>query len=122
MRDVLVVDDDAVVRQTLAAVLSRAGFSAQVAGNAYEALMELRVRSFHVILSDVQMPYVEGTTFYHQVVSEFPELAKRVVFVTGSVTPAVVSAETGRPCLTKPVDANEILRVVKTVAEGGDDQ
>ena len=122
MRDVLIVDDDAVVRQSLSAILGAKGHAVHVAANAFEALMELRIRAFHVIVSDVKMPYVEGTSFYRQVVAEFPELAKRFVFLTGSTTPASIVAETGRPCLAKPFDATEIIGVVEAVAESAADR
>ncbi|HEX9690886.1 MAG TPA: response regulator [Gemmatimonadales bacterium] len=117
MTDVLVVDDDPVARETLEAVLRKAGYNVFVAANAFEAFMELRVRPVHVVVSDVRMPYVEGTNFYHQLSEEFPALAERVVFVTGSSDPRAVATETGRLCLSKPLDPEAVLRTVKAIAD-----
>lgn len=57
---VLVVEDDAEARQVLTMELARAGYNVFTAGDGMEALGEMTKRHYDVILTDYQMPRVNG--------------------------------------------------------------
>lgn len=57
---VLVVDDDAPMREMLACLLERLGFAAQTAVDADEALFALQARRFHAVVCDLHMPRRDG--------------------------------------------------------------
>lgn len=57
---VLVVDDDPGFREWLAALLRRAGLSADVAGDGVEALESLGKGTFDLVISDLEMPKMDG--------------------------------------------------------------
>jgi CheY-like chemotaxis protein len=57
---VLVVDDDELVRAELAALLEPAGYEVYVAGSAEEGLLVLRRVSCHIVLTDWQLPDMDG--------------------------------------------------------------
>jgi chemotaxis protein histidine kinase CheA/CheY-like chemotaxis protein len=59
-RRVLIVDDSATLRATLQQVLTRAGFEVGQAGDGLEALAQLSRTTCHAIVSDVQMPRMDG--------------------------------------------------------------
>ncbi|MFZ0930209.1 MAG: chemotaxis response regulator protein-glutamate methylesterase [Syntrophobacteraceae bacterium] len=71
---VLIVDDSALVRQTLEAVLS-ADPAIEVMGTAtdpYSAAAKLRIGIPDVITLDIEMPRMDGLTFLHKLMSQYP--------------------------------------------------
>ena len=64
--DVLVVDDDADVRQRIRTVLERNGWTVQEAGNGAEALERVAQAPPHLILLDLTMPVMDGFAFLHR--------------------------------------------------------
>ena len=70
---VLVVDDSAVVRQTLLALLSQTGdFQVDVAANPFVALRYLAEHRPDVIVLDLEMPKMDGLTFLRKLMAEDP--------------------------------------------------
>ena len=116
---VLIVDDDAGVRQTYSRVLERAGFVVTAVDNGFAALAALRESSFHVILCDWGMPFLEGQKLYDELRHELPAMAARVVFVTGHADDEGIRQfvrATGQPLIGKPPDFAELVRVVREIA------
>lgn len=71
--DVLVVDDSAVVRQTLKAIVeSDPSFKVTTAGDPYEAVEVLKKLVPSVILLDVEMPRMDGLTFLRKLMRQHP--------------------------------------------------
>lgn len=83
-RSVLIVDDEEFVRQFMQEVL-RVCFSCRIelAADGLEAQEKLRADSFDLVLSDVRMPRVDGLQLRRWIAEHRPELAERVIFVTG---------------------------------------
>jgi CheY-like chemotaxis protein len=95
----LVVDDEPRVRGYLRTVMQNGGFETLEADNGVQALAELRGCAKHVdlIVSDVNMPLMNGHVLASRVRSEFPTTA--IVLITGyTATPA----PDGPPVLQKP--------------------
>ena len=69
-RSVLVVDDDPSIRDTLCALLERAGLEVRSAKNGREALEEVRLRPPNLILMDYQMPEMDGVTACEELKSD----------------------------------------------------
>lgn len=59
----LVIDDDAAMREMVACMLDCAGFDAEAAANADEALFALQARPYAVAVCDVHMPLRDGLAF-----------------------------------------------------------
>lgn len=116
---VLVIEDDADAREGMVRVLTRAAFTVTAVEDGLAALAEVRQRSFDAIVCDLRLPYLPGGGFYEQLEHEFPTMAARLVFVTGIAHDPVVRdflEGTGRPYLSKPYDARELVETVKRVA------
>lgn len=114
MCSILIVDDDQVMRDMLAAQLQQAGFSAAAAGSTDEALSMLANQKFSAIVTDLQMPGRDGI--------EFLEVVKRkgwdvpVILMTGfASTGTVRRARESGACafLTKPFTASALLETVR---------
>ena len=118
--DVLIVDDDEAVRHAFSRALERAGFMVAAAENGLAAFAELQQRSFRAIVCDVHMPFLEGRSFYDELVRDYPAMARRVVFATGWMEHDEVGPfleRTGLPVLRKPVDLALLADTVRSVAD-----
>ena len=66
-KNVLVVDDSSSVRQVVGIALKSAGYDVIEAVDGKDALSKLTGQKVHLIISDVNMPNLDGTTFVKEV-------------------------------------------------------
>lgn len=114
-RSVLVVDDNAEMRQALAFVLEAEGYIVMVAGDGLEALTRLREdRVPGVILLDLMMPNMDGAAFRRHQLDD-PRLAEiPVVVCSGERSGAETALRLGTEgYLAKPLDVDRVLGVVQ---------
>ena len=91
-KNVLVVDDDSLFRKMLSEILVRAGLAVETAVDGEEALRLIRSgRSYDLIVSDIEMPNVDGIELVGEV-GRMPGGTK-IVLVTGSTIDFVPGAE-----------------------------
>ena len=81
MADILVVDDDDVIRDTLCELLSQE-YSCQTADTAEDALAKLEAQSFDVVLTDISMPGLSGMELLSRVLQLYP--GTPVIMISGS--------------------------------------
>jgi len=115
---VLVIDDESVVAHTLK-VLLQSEHDLVVAESGAEALELLQreppLPQFDVVLCDLMMPGMTGMELFELIRREYPELAERVVFMTGGVSmPRVAEflASVPNPKFEKPFDVIELRRTL----------
>jgi DNA-binding NtrC family response regulator len=109
---ILVVEDDAAMRDLLTEELSDAGFSVQAAAGAAAGLEIARRDKFDLIITDLRMPEMDGFDLIRGVVA-LPE-APHVVMVTafGSIETAIRAVKLGAyDYITKPFEIEELLLV-----------
>jgi len=80
MAEILVVDDDDIIRDTLCELLSQ-DHACQTAATAEEALTRLESQLFDVVLTDVSMPGLSGLDLLNRVVQLYP--GTPVIIVSG---------------------------------------
>ncbi len=122
-RDALawIIDDEPAVRTTLARIFTRWGWQVHEEGDAeatLAALGDLGPMVPTVLLCDLKMPGMNGRDFYHALLAARPDLAERVIFVTGDVVEpdtAQFLASAGREVVEKPFTIAEIARTVERV-------
>jgi C4-dicarboxylate-specific signal transduction histidine kinase len=117
-RKILIVDDEAEIREILAEILSSAQHRVAAVSSGREALERLEAEHFDVILTDVRMPDLDGRALYREIERRWPERAARVVFVTGdslASTLHVFASEVGRPVIEKPFVPREVRRIVAEI-------
>ncbi|MDP9033832.1 MAG: response regulator [Myxococcota bacterium] len=113
---VLVVDDDADIREAMTMVLKEAGYVAIPFGGGDEALAYLQAHAGpSLILLDLMMPGMDGYAFRSRQLAS-PELSKiPVVVVTGVGNPQVRTSELGgATVITKPVDIDTLVTTIET--------
>ena len=80
MAEILVVDDDDIIRDTLCELLSQ-DHACQTAATAEEALRKLKSQLFDVVLTDVSMPGLSGLELLNRVVQLYP--GTPVIIISG---------------------------------------
>ena len=122
-RRVLVVDDEVEIAHMLKEILTTSGHEVDMAFDGAEGLDVLRHGRYDLILSDTKMPTLDGTGFYRQLTSEFPDLCHRIIFLTGDVLDRAKREfleSTGAPFLMKPFDVADVRRLVHRVLAVGE--
>jgi len=112
--NILVVDDEPLVRRSLSEFLALEGYTANVASNGREALSALKEGLWDVVISDVKMPEMDGLELLRVIKKEYPSTA--VIFITGygSIENAVEAMKEGAfDYITKPIIDNEIRMVLR---------
>lgn len=82
MRRILLVDDEATVRRILSLALIRAGYDVATAANGEDALEQIRAQTPDVLITDVEMPSMDGQGLCHALVAEFPERQFPIIVLT----------------------------------------
>ncbi len=113
---VLVVDDEASVREALVAQIGHLGSRVESAGDAQEAQRMLALGRYDAVLLDVRMPGASGLDLHNTLLTRNPEQARRVVFMTGDcVNDDVLThlRRTGNPYLEKPFTFDELRKALR---------
>jgi two-component system chemotaxis sensor kinase CheA len=93
-QSVLLVDDSAFFRNMLAPVLKAAGYRVRTAPTAQEGLAALRAQTFDVVLTDIEMPDMNGFEFAEVIRSDCNLGAMPIIGLSALVSPAAI--ERGR--------------------------
>ncbi len=115
---VLIVDDEAYVRDSLAELLRAEGMRVATANGATEALDVLAKKRFDVIVTDLRMPSGDGIALLEE--SRAAGIAIPILVITGvgTVAEAVAAMKAGAfDFLQKPVDPDELALLVRRAAE-----
>ena len=115
---VLVVDDNASVRNAIGDVLATVGHEVSVAARSREAIETLSWQAFDVVVLDLRLPDLDGCRLWDWILRDRPVLAPRVLFMTGDILSAEIErfiSTAGRPVLTKPVTVAQVRTAVQEV-------
>jgi len=106
----LVVDDEPSVRRYVSAILQRENFTTLEAEDGSHGLQIVQERDgdLDLIVSDIQMPKMDGVTFAHAVKHSFPALP--VILVSG-----YAEADAGFEFVEKPFSPGALLKAVRNV-------
>lgn len=116
---VLIVDDEAYVRESLAQVLERRGFTVRTASNAVDALAQLE--GLDVVITDLKMPGTGGEDLVERIAEREPGLPVIVLTGHGTVPSAVDCMRRGaHDYLLKPADPKElVLTLERALGQSG---
>lgn len=74
MKKILIVDDKKNVRVSLSIGLKKEGYQVDLAADALEAIMKMKISGYDVLLSDVKMPVISGIELACKVARLFPKV------------------------------------------------
>lgn len=112
----LVVDDEEPVSSLLARLLRDLGHTPMVVNSGAEALTLLERETFDLVLTDVKMPGMTGFELHQSIANRDPELASRVIFVTGDTLNAATQAriaQSGNPFIAKPFKIEQLEALIR---------
>ncbi|MBW1971196.1 MAG: response regulator [Deltaproteobacteria bacterium] len=84
--NILIVDDEEMISTLIKSLLNREG-NIDVANNGEEAINHLEKKFYKLVISDIDMPKMDGLSFYKKSVAKFPTLKKRFLFMSGDLSP-----------------------------------
>ena len=116
---VLLVEDDRVLRQALGDTLEIGGFAYQAVGSAEEALVAVQQQAFSLVVSDVNMPGMDGHQLLAQLRRQQPQLPVLLMTAHAAVERAVEAMRQGAAdYLVKPFEPKALLSLVERHAAG----
>ncbi len=117
--NVLLVEDDRVLRQALGDTLEIGGFAYRAVGSAEEALEAVRAEPFSLVVSDVNMPGMDGHQLLAQLRRLQPQLPVLLMTAHAAVERAVEAMRQGAvDYLVKPFEPKALLSLVQRHAGG----
>ncbi len=107
---ILVVDDDPAIREGLERKLASSGYGVITASDGEEALLKMESAQVDLILSDVDMPGMNGWELLWECSRRWPAVPLMFMTESGSVPEAVEALKSGAvDYVLKPFDAREVL-------------
>ena len=115
-KKILLVDDNAQFRSIIAEILKEddEGFSVSVAEDGVTALESLENEQFDMLITDINMPHMDGIALFHKVRELYPQLP--VVFISGLVHNTLSNrllSEGAFHVFRKPFDLKLFISVIK---------
>ncbi|HUO25056.1 MAG TPA: response regulator [Candidatus Aquilonibacter sp.] len=116
MLPVLLIEDEPAVMSYVQAALERSGYPVVCCDSGVDALRLLETGSFLGVVSDMRTPGgVDGGQVHAWIAQNRPDLASRVVFITGDIANEETVAtlrQTGAPCVEKPFRVQQLIDVI----------
>jgi PAS domain S-box-containing protein len=115
---VLLIDDDPDVAEALSTMLAKEGLQVSRAATGTEGMAMLEANDWDAVFLDVRLPDLSGPDIYARLEASKPELAQRVVFVTGGVwrSESRLRQELPpQPILAKPCTQDQVRAVLRQV-------
>jgi DNA-binding NtrC family response regulator len=115
---VLLIEDEPSVMAYVQAALERGGYSVIACESGVDALQILATGDFLGVVSDMRTPGgINGADVHSWIVQHRPELAGRIVFITGDIAneeTVETLRKTGAPCVEKPFRVQQFMTVVES--------
>lgn len=113
---ILIVDDDALLRDALAFKLSQEGFEPELAADGKKAIQKLESQSYALIISDIMMPFISG----FELIEILREKGSRIPIIVLSSLESEASVDLALKLgaaayISKPFKPKELLKELKSL-------
>jgi two-component system nitrogen regulation response regulator NtrX len=116
-RSVLIVDDEASIRQSLSGALKDEGYRIFSAASGKEGLDSIRIEKPDVVLLDIWMPEMDGIETLRQIKTEWPDLIVIMMSGHGNIETAVKATKLGAyDFIEKPLSLERLLVLLQNVS------
>jgi DNA-binding NtrC family response regulator len=118
MKHVLLVEDEAPLREALAEQLVDRGYAVEQAESGETALAKLADFAFDVIITDLRLPGIDGSAVIDAALDRYPDIVAIVVTGYGTVKDAVEAIKRGAwDFVSKPFQIDELLHALNAALE-----
>ena len=115
---ILIVDDELIMRESLAGWLERDGHVVETAASGEEALQKLKEYHFEILLVDIKMEGMSGLDVLTKVKESDPDVAVVMITAYGSIATAIEAMKNGAvDYLLKPFDPNALGVLIDKITE-----
>ena len=115
---ILIVDDERIMRDSLAGWLTRDGHDVETAASGEEALEIIKKKRFDILLVDIKMEGISGLEVLRQVTESDPDVAVIMITAYGSISTAIEAMKNGaRDYLLKPFDPEELGVLIEKIVD-----
>jgi DNA-binding NtrC family response regulator len=112
--NILIVDDEEIMREILETLLTREGYQVRLASNAAEGLELARTQSFDAAILDMMMPGMDGITALDELKKIDDDLPVLMITAFASIENAISAMKRGAfDYITKPFKNDEVLVVLR---------
>ncbi len=113
MTKILVVDDEENARIALSRLLAKEGFQVYCVANGFDALNFLRQQTVHIIVTDINMPEMDGIEFLRELNRNFPDINVIMITAYGGVESYLEAMNLGAfEYINKPVKIEELKLIL----------
>src|SRR3954471_5061188 len=117
-KHLLLVEDEAALREALAERLAEHGFEVQQADSGERAIERLAEFAFDIVVTDLRLPGLDGTRVLEAALLRYPEIIGIIVTGYGTVKDAVEAIKRGAAdFITKPFQFDALLHVLRSALE-----
>jgi DNA-binding NtrC family response regulator len=117
-KHLLLVEDEALLRQTLAERLAEHGFDVEQADTGERAIEQLADFAFDIVVTDLRLPGLDGTRVLETALIRYPDIIGIIVTGYGTVKDAVEAIKRGATdFVTKPFQFDELLHALNSALE-----
>jgi DNA-binding NtrC family response regulator len=117
-RHLLLVEDEAALRQAVAEQLTDRGYHVEQADSGETAVNRLADFAFDIIITDLRLPGIDGSAVVEAAVERYPDIIAIVITGYGTVKDAVDAIKRGaRDFVSKPFQIDELLHVLDSALE-----
>ncbi len=119
---ILVVDDEPHARDGLTKILQRSGYLVISAKDGFDALQKAREQNYHLVITDIKMPGMDGIQLLKSLKSELSDVGVIMVTAFCEVDSYISSMHGGASeYINKPIKVDELKKVVEEVINRGND-
>ena len=112
-QQVLIVDDEADIRELLEITINRMGLATHTAADIKSAHRLLQTQGFHLCLTDMRLPDGNGIDLVKTIAQQHPALPVAVITAHGSIEAAIESLKAGAfDFLSKPIELNQLRTII----------
>lgn len=116
IKKILVVDDEENARLGLSKLLGQEGYEVETVANGYEALDFLRRQKVNLVISDINMPEMNGLTFLRELHRQYPSTEVIMITAFGEVESYLEAMNLGAfEYIHKPVKLDELKSVMHKI-------
>lgn len=116
--NILIVDDESTIRETLSLILSEEGYRCHTAGNGEQALEMVKENGYDLIVTDLKMPRMGGLDLLKEVKKIAPKTSVMIITAYATLESAIQALRLGAyDYIIKPLDFDDVILRIRRLME-----